>query len=63
MIVEEKIAIDYSLEAAVTIIKGLDTNRYKTDFIIHCMSYLTHIEEYMERDIFYLYTMSPLYHG
>ena len=31
--------------------------------VIHRASYLTHIEGYMERDIFYLYTTAPPFHG
>ena len=33
------------------------------NFIIHHAPYLTHTEVYTERDIFYLYTTVPLYHG
>ena len=41
--------------------KYLGTAIYVKPFIIHCAVYLTRIEEYTERDIFYLYTMSPPY--
>ena len=31
--------------------------------VIHCAPNLTHIEGYTERDMFYVYTMVPAYHG